>query len=396
MNQRLKDIFDNDPFGLLTLKPATNHRNAEERLVASFQAIVQFYEDNSKEPEYSRINIQECDLFYQLKNLRANKEKWFALKSYDDNGLLEVAFVEKQITPFIAPKIINSIDDILNDDSFGLLDNDESIFELKHIQATDKEREKADFVARRKSIKDFDRYETLFKQVHADLKEGNRKLTKFSEDDIKQGIFFLVNGVLVFVDEVYDIQKVKHSKLDGRIRCVFENGTASNLLFRSLGKALYKNGQSVTQLLYNEGFIKNELQEADVETGFIYILKSKSTNTKIVGIPNLYKIGFSTVPVEERIKNAVKEPTYLMADVQIITSYKCYNINPQKFENFIHNFFSKVCLAIDIYDEKSNRHIPREWFSVPLKVIEETIELIVTDKIKGYYYDDEREQLERI
>ncbi len=394
--QLLKNIFENDPLGLLIVKPKTNQRNAEERLVAGFQAIIDFYEENSREPEFSKINIQECQLFYELKALRLNSEKCKALKDYDSYGLLDTnAEVIESITPIHEiKKEITSIDDILNDDAFGILNTDDSIFEIKHI-STDKEREKTDFIAKRKPCKDFNKYEPLFIQCQKDLKSGNRKLIKFSEDDIKQGIFFVVDGMLAYVAETFEIVRGKHSKLDGRIHCIFENGTESNLLFRSLGKALYKNGQSVTELLNDTRLIIQHVNADDLETGFIYILKSNSTNPTIKSVPNLYKIGFSTTPVEERIKNAALEPTYLMADVQIIATYKCYNINPQKFENFIHNFFGKVCLSIDIYDSNKNRHIPREWFSVPLNIIDETIHLIIADEIKGYKYNDEQERLEK-
>jgi hypothetical protein len=105
----------------------------------------------------------------------------------------------------------------------------------------------------------------------------------------------------------------------------------------------------------------------------------------------LYKIGFSTTPVEERIKNATQDPTYLMAEVQLIASYKCYNLNPQKFENLIHTFFGKVCLAIDIFDNKQKRHTPREWFSVPLNIVEDAIQLLISGDIVKHKYDDEKE-----
>jgi hypothetical protein len=199
--------------------------------------------------------------------------------------------------------------------------------------------------------------------------------------------------MLAYVADTYELKVGKHSKLDGRIKCVFENGTVSNLLFRSLGKALYKNGQTVTELLSNTDLFIQAITPEDVEAGFIYVLKSKSSNPSVKAVPNLYKIGFTTKSVEERTKNAYKEPTYLMADIKIITTYKCFNINPQKFENFIQNFFAKVCIELEITDNKGNRHIPREWFSVPLTVIDETISLIISDEIKKYKYDDEGEKL---
>lgn len=397
-DEQLRGIFASDTFGLLNIKPRAGVNTAEERLLASFKEIVDFYEENSREPQKSNLNIQESTLYYTLKGLRRNKEKKLALKDedvygllnvYDDEGVETVSLVEEP------PAVINSIDDIFNDDPFGLLSSDDDIFNIKHV-IPEQEREKADFLARRKPLKDFDLYEPFFKQCHLDLKLGERKQVKFNEAAIKKGSFFVVDGMLAYVAETYELKVDKHSKLDGRIKCVFENGTASNLLFRSLGKAVYKNGQTVTERLSNTDLFIEAITPEDVQAGFIYVLKSKSNNPSVKSVPNLHKIGFSTTTVEERTKNAIKDPTYLMADVQIITTYKCFNINPQKFENFIHNFFAKVCLNIDVYDNKGNRHIPREWFSVPLDVIEETINLIISDEIKQYKYDDEGEKLMKI
>jgi hypothetical protein len=387
--QQLRYIFENDKFGLFNIKPKSNQRNAEERLVSSFQVIVDFYEENSREPEFSKLNIQECQLYYELKGIRLNKEKCIALKDYDIYGLLDdIKELKETPTSIENIKEINSIDDLLENDRFGIFDSDDSIFEIKYI-SVQKDRAKTDFLARRKSCKEFEKFEPLFKQCHIDLKDGNRKLIKFSEDDIKKGSFFIVDGMLVYVAETNEIIRGKHSKLDGRIKCIFENGTESNLLFRSLGKALYKNGQSVTEKLNDTNLIK-QITDEDKESGFIYILKSKSTNPEIKSVPNLYKIGFSTIPVNDRIKNAIKEPTYLMADVEIIDTYKCYNLNPQKFENLIHSFFGDVCLSIDIYDNNRNRHTPREWFSVPLHVIDKAIRLIIDETVISYKYDSEK------
>ena len=388
--QKLRYIFDNDKFGLFNIKPKSNQRNAEERLVSSFQVIVDFYEENSREPEFSKLNIQECQLYYELKGIRLNKEKCIALKDYDTYGLLDdTKELNQTQTSIENKKEFNSIDDILNNDRFGIFDSDDSIFEIKHI-SVQKDRAKTDFLAKRKSCKEFEKFEPLFKQCHIDLKDGNRKLIKFSEDDIKKGSFFVVDGMLVYVAETNEIIRGKHSKLDGRIKCIFENGSESNLLFRSLGKALYKNGQSVTEKLNDTNLIIKQITDEDKESGFIYILKSKSIKPEIKSVPNLYKIGFSTIPVKDRIKNAIKEPTYLMADVEIIDTYRCYNLNPQKFENLIHSFFGDVCLSIDIYDNNRNRHTPREWFSVPLHVIDKAIRLIIDETVVSYKYDSEK------
>lgn len=387
----LNDIFNNDPLGLLTLKPKPTQRTADDRLLSAFQVILDFYEENSREPEFVK-DMQECKLFYELKGLRENEQKIKALKPYDTYGLLDV----QAPVPIVPEKReYKSIDDILSDDSFGLLDIDDSIFNLKHVTSPE-EREQADFVARRKPCKDFNKFEPLFQQCQKDLKEGNRRLVKFSEDDIKKGSFFVIDGVLAYVSDTYELTKDSNSKIDGRIRCIFENGTVSNLLFRSLGKALYINGQSVTTLLTNTDLIITHIDSEDKESGYIYVLKTKSTNPQVTAIPNLYKIGFSTTTVEERIKNATQDPTYLMADVRIIETYKCYNLNPQKFENIVHSFFGKVCLSIDVHDGKSTRHTPREWFSIPLPIIQQAIALIIKGEISKYRYDEEGEKIYKI
>lgn len=391
--QILKDIFNDDPFGLLVLKSKTNHRNADERLVAAFQKVVEFYEENSREPELVK-DVHESQLYYELKALRQHNEKKTALKEYDVYGLLDTPTTEKEKEQV---KKYQTVTDIITDDPLGILNTDDSIFTLTHVsKESDKERSKTDFMARRKPCKDFANFESIFKICHANLKSGERRFVPFKEEHIRKGSFFVVDGMLAYVDKADRIKKVKHSKIDGRIRCIFENGTESNLYFRSLGKALYKNGQSVSELINNLDLIINHINDEDKASGFIYILKSKSANPEIQAIPNLYKIGFSTTAVEERIKNAFQDPTYLMADVKIVTTYKCYNLTTQVFEKIIHTFFGSVSLVIDIFDTKKVRHSPREWFTVPLAIIEQAIPLIISGEIVNYYYDNEREIIERI
>ena len=137
----------------------------------------------------------------------------------------------------------------------------------------------------------------------------------------------------------------------------------------------------------------SNINEEDKEAGYIYVLSSKSTDSKISEIKNLFKIGYSTTPVESRIKNAEKEPTYLMAPVYIEAEYKTFNMNTQKFEQLLHNFFGASCLNIDIWDDKLRRKMPQEWFVVPLHIIDQAIELIISGAIVSYRYDTLNEQI---
>ena len=164
------------------------------------------------------------------------------------------------------------------------------------------------------------------------------------------------------------------------------------MLYRSLSKTLYNgNGKMITNtydkieqdLFVNTGLVKEE----DIQSGWIYVLKTKSTNSQIANIKDLYKVGFASNSVDERIKNARHEATYLYAEVQKVATYKVYNRNADKLESLLHRFFANACLDIDLFNEKGQRLNPREWFVVPFEVIEETIQLILNENIVNYQYD---------
>jgi len=347
--------------------------------------------------EMPNLSLDEIILLDKVaKQKMLSDEEAKSLKPFDRYNLLGHVEIEAL-----------SIDDILNDDS-GLLNSegDTSIFDFKHTPK-ESSRLKADYIAQRKSLseKDFAKYEIMFQQVHKELKEGKRKFAKFedAERNLIEGNFYLVDGLLCYLEVSNAEQVVKQNKsgdrvrLEGRTVTIFENGTISNLLFRSLGKAILKNGKLVTNpayrseedLMNSSGFVSEE----DIKSGWIYVLKSKSENPEIKSVQNLYKIGFSTVPVKERIKNASKEATYLFDDVEIISSYKCYNLNTQNFESLVHRFFAVVCLNIDLYDKNGVRYMPREWFVAPIRVIDEVIHLIQNGNILDYKYDAKQQQL---
>jgi hypothetical protein len=383
----LLKMIEDDDLGLLSIKPVNSSiMTADERLVSSFQEINDFFLKEGREP-VSGGNIREHQIATRLKSLREDSAKAASLSEYDEFGLLKTE-----------QKIITSLEDIFQDDELGLLDKtDESLFQIEHVPVIVPEREDPDFIARRRPCVDFDQYEPLFHECHKELASGTRKLIPFVESQMSAGDFFVLDGVLLLLVRIYDPYRGNSNKINRRTYCIFENGTESNALLRSLGKGLSENGFAVSA--GQEGK-KGSLFEAsqdvideDIKTGFIYILKSLTKDEKIQGLGNVYKIGFSNIPVEERIKNAVNEPTYLMAPVSIVSTFECYNFNPQKLEQLLHNFFGSACLNVDIFDMKNQRHSPREWFVAPLPVIEKSIELIISGSIVNYKYDANRERI---
>lgn len=389
-NKVLSDIFGDDPLGLLNVKAKVcNVRTADERLVSSFEEINVFVEKNNREPESNIGDIMEHQLYARLRGIREDVKKLEALQEFDTYNLLELPRTIE----------INSIDDIFRNDSFDLLGGSfEGLYDLKHVPAIAK-RASSDFVARRKVCKDFDKYEHLFKEVHKDLLKGKREYVDFKEDNLLEDNFYVHNGMLMYLKEINISQDEqffpsgKRVRRDGRTRCIFENGTESNMLYRSVAKALYTNGQVLTEnkVRVNEKFAEkfSNINDEDESFGYLYVLRSLSKDTKIRKIKDLYKIGYSAVSVEDRIENAEKEATYLMAGVSIVGSWKCYNMNPQKFEQLVHSFFGACCLELDIYDSKGKRCNPREWFVAPIDIIEKAIMLIVSGDVINYRYDVE-------
>lgn len=377
----LLKLIEDDSLGLLNVKPKNSFSvSPDDRLISSFLEINKFINENKREPQHGG-GLLEHQLASRLKSLREEKDKSKILLDFDEHNLLNI---EK--------KEIKSIKDIFEDDDLGVLNNtDDDIFRLSNVPKQ-AQRETPDYIARRQPCKNFNEYEHLFIKCQDDLRNGILKLSKLEKHkQLKERSFFVLSGILGFIEKTDQLEINEQKKLNGRLHIIFENGTESNMLLQSLIKSLQDyNGWLVLENIPKvEYIIPNE----DKHTGFIYILKSQSTNPKIQELNNLYKIGFSNIPVEERIKNASEEPTYLMSPVSIVSTYECYNFNPQKLEQLLHNFFGSACLNIDIFDQKNQRHIPREWFIAPLPIIEKAIELIISGGIVNYRYDIEQEKI---
>ena len=382
----LKKILQDDEMGLLNVKPKRTAISVDERLLASFRQISDFYRQNGKEPESNPTNILEFQLFNRLKGFRASKEKCEALQEVDEFHLLT----------YIEPvKPITSVADIFKDDSLGLLDDEAaSIFELKHVPLVPKEM--PDKIAQRKRCQNFEQFEPLFKQCHLDLSAGIREARSFTgEQQIQPGHFFILHGITAYVAEVGE-KEVKNGKVNARLRCIFENGTESNMLLRSLATELYKDETGRRILDSTEKALEalEQIKAGDEKSGYLYVLQSLSKVPEIAEIKNLYKIGYSSAPVPERIKNAAEEPTYLMAPVKVISVFECYNLNPQKFELLLHTFFGKACLNVDVYDGQGKRFSPREWFIAPLHVIEAVANMLINGDIVNYRYNPDAQSIE--
>lgn len=377
----LSFLSQNDPLGLLKAQPTKKNRQTKSTLLTNFEEIVNFFEDNGREPAKNSHNIKEFQLFCRLNSIRQNPTLVKELKPFDMYGLLEGVSISNI-----------SLYDILNNDPLNLLDGDidTSIFDLNHVKKTD--RIAPEYISRRKFCQDFDQYKPLFEAIHKDLEDGTRKLALYHSSELLPNRFYVLGGIVLFLKSVsgdttkYNYNSGERMRYDGRTECVFDNGTTSDMLYRSLDKALQKDGYAITEPeVRTSSLAAEDISEADVSRGYIYVLRSHHSQLK--NVPDVYKIGCTTSTVSDRIKNATKEPTYLYAPVDVVETYRCYNMNVHDLENRLHTFFDDVRLNINIPDEKGVVISPREWFCVRLEVIKEAIDKITNGTIGNFIYD---------
>ncbi len=384
-NDFLSFLAENDPLGLLKSAKPQKAKAKRSVLLNNFEEIVDFFEENDREPCDSSTDIKEFQLYHRLKAIRSNAEMAKELKPYDMYGLLNGESVST-IT----------LDDFLNDDPLNLLsgDMDDSIFELKNVRKS--ERIAPEYISRRQFCQDFELYKPMFDALHQELETGERKLAIYHPEDLQPNQFYVLGGIILFLKSVDGTVSTHHfssgerDRYDGRTFCIFDNGTTSDMLYRSLDKALQKDGYSISSKL-QPSVVADCPNDEDIPLGYVYVLKSH--NAKLKELPNVYKIGSTTNTVSERIKNAQNEPTYLYAGVDVIETYRCYNMHPRELEDRLHTFFDKVRLNINIPDERGVVISPREWFHVKLDVISEAIEFILNQTINDYIYDPTLEKI---
>ena len=109
----------------------------------------------------------------------------------------------------------------------------------------------------------------------------------------------------------------------------------------------------------------------------------------------MHKIGVTGGSVESRIANASKESTFLLAAVEVVATYKLFNINRSKLENLLHKIFGAARVDIEIKDRFGNPVKPEEWFLVPLIAIKEAIDRIKDGSIIAYKFNPKTARLEK-
>ena len=365
-------------------KPFRARTPREERIIAGFEDIVRFREEHGRAPQHGEgRDIFERLYAVRLDRMRALSEARELLAPMDVHGLLGAP-------EGAADDDAEALDDEALLAELGVAEAaGDDITQLRHV-ASREERRAAEEVANRSLCADFNRFEPLFAQAEADLQSGVRETRPFGKDaSIATGDFFVLGGQTVYVAETGEAIRAPNGESDARLRVIYSNGTESNLLRRSLQRALYKDdaGRRLTEPsagpLFGHG-----ADDEDLESGTIYVLRSKSDHPTVAAHRELiHKVGVTGGSVEARIAAAATEATFLLADVEVVATYKLFNINRAKLEGIIHRVFAAARLDLTIADRFGRPVQPREWFLVPLAVIDEVVERIRDRSITGYAYD---------
>ncbi|MAL84306.1 GIY-YIG nuclease family protein [Idiomarina abyssalis] len=382
----LDEVFSNDPLGLLEVSVTKSKKLSNYAIYYdTFEELKGFIEENGREPEIEADNIHEAKLAARLEKLRASPEALEALGPFDTDGLLGAESNSEKKTAL-------TIDDVLSSD---LLEDNDEIFQLKHVSVGTKKQTASEDMATRKKCPDFDSFKPLFKQIQEELDNGTLKTRGIKGvAEIQKGQAFILSGLIAYVVDMGEKKERRKGHHNARMRVVYSNGMESNLLLRSFGAALYKDKAAREIFSKDKETLLTEEKHSLYRSGIVYVLRSKSDDPRIAPHRDyLHKIGVTTSDVKKRIASAPKDSTYLLADVEVVAEFTLYNMNLKATEKLLHAFFRDAQADIRIPDRFGEMVRPKEWFFLSLDAIKQATQLIKNNEITDYRYDAETAQL---
>ena len=362
------------------------HSPKEERIIAGFEEIQRFIEEHGYQPQHG----EEKDIFerlyaVRLDRLKKDSECRDVLKDIDVKRLLDV---QDDMRATVVNEDEATDEELLEalGVSSGAADD---ITQLKHVRSS-QEKMAAEDIAQRTPCHNFGIFKPLFEQVQQDLESGFRKTLKYQNNgEINKGDFFIVEGQKAYIADWGEQFISSYNKPDRRLRVIYDNGTENDLLLRSMQRALNRDELSRRVTDPTLGPLFSDQEEDDDQTvGYVYVLRSKSENSFVAENRQvIHKIGMTKGSVQQRVANASKDPTYLLAEVEIVETYKVSNLNLTKLEKLLHKFFDPARLDLQLKDRFGFDVEPREWFLVPLPIIEEAIQKLIDGTLPEYRYE---------
>lgn len=364
------------------------HSAHKQRIIAGFEEIERFVAQKGHLPQHGEERaIFERLYAVRLDRMRTLDECRELLTPLDTGGILNGSNSPKPQAPELSDEeLLASLE--------GETVDDTDLTQLTHVRSR-AEIKAAEEIAQRVACPDFAIFKPLFQEVQGQLESGERQSVKYKDNaEIRQGDWFIVEGQKAFVAEMGEPFISDYGRPDRRLRVIYDNATQSNLLLRSLQRALNKDKASrrITEpgASQNLSLFADDNSEGDLSSGTIYVLRSQSEHPFIAQHRSLiHKIGVTGSDVQSRIANAGQDPTFLLADVDVAATFQLTNIQRHKLEALLHKFFGAVRLDMELIDRFDAPVKPKEWFMVPLKAIEEAVEKINDGTLDQFRYDKE-------
>lgn len=374
-------------------KKAAARTAKEERVIAGFEDILKFVDEHGHPPQHG----DERDIFERLYAVRLER-----LREQADCRALLAEFDRYDLLEPVSANYGGFAEDADDDALLAELGVEKveaaDITQLTHVKSREEVRA-AEEIANRTVCEDFETFRPILEQVKSELDAGVRQTRRFQKmAEIRKGEFFIVGGQIAFVAEVGKEFVTDYDRRDSRLRVIYDNGTESDILLRSLQRALHKDeiGRRITDPGAGPLF-GGDADGDDLESGTIYVLRSKSNHPEIAAHRELiHKIGVTGGQVEARVANAALDATYLLAEVEIVATYKLFNINRSRLENLLHRVFAPARFDMTIKDRFGNPVKPKEWFLVPLHAIDAVVEKIRDETISQFEYDPSTASLKSI
>lgn len=219
----------------------------EERIIAGFEEIQRFVAQHGRAPDHA----EGGDIFERLYAVRLDR-----LRELDESRALLEPLDHQGLLSDDGKRLAAIATDELDDDSLlealGVEATGSSeVTELRHVRTAAEKRE-AEEIANREPCSDFEQFKPLFQLVQAELESGSRQTRPFElKAEIHPGTFFIVGGQKAYVAAMGEVYSNAQGRTDARLRVIFDNGTQSNMLMRSLQRALHKDeaGKRITEPL---------------------------------------------------------------------------------------------------------------------------------------------------
>ena len=404
----LDEVFEEeDEFGLLDVRQRSAHATtADDRNAEIVGQVNAFYETHGRLPDDNSLELEEMKLGTIWRAIRTSPSE--AMMDADRNKLLGYGHpvpppehAKEDPTPAdnVAPtrdwrddpleeEVPSSLDDIFDDDEEDL---PEAAVVLRHVTPA-AEREKPGHRADLFPCPDFDAFAPGFQDMQTKLDTGERTVTSIEDRQelrVNEGDYFIHRGLLAYVAEKTELSR-RGGKPDYRLRIVFSNGMENDPLMSSLRKALAAD--KTARYVHRPGLGPLDPDwEADALelTGTIYVARSKSEDPEVKEVRTiLHKIGVTSQDVRRRVADARNDPTFLLADVEIVATYELKNLSRMKIEDLLHRFFDAARPSkLTIRDRFGQKVYPREWFYVLPEHVSEAVRLIQDGTLHLYRYD---------